>query len=63
MIARGKPRPARVLRENALGGCTISGHRPVNWLHSIETTHVTKIDFSLTGFTEGVQQDCSLTAS
>ena len=62
-VSLGKPRPARVLRENALSGCTISGHQPVNGVHSIQNTDVTKPDFSLTEFVEGVQQDRSLTAS
>src|SRR5579864_2804489 len=43
--------------------CTKSGHWLVDALHSIENTQVTKRDFSLTEFLEGVQQDRSLTAS
>jgi hypothetical protein len=43
--------------------CTIFGHRPVDGVHSIENTCVTKVDFPLTELIEGVQQDRSLTAS
>jgi hypothetical protein len=58
-----KPCLARLCARMHVIACTISGHMPVNELHSIENTCVTKRDFSLTGFIEGVQQDRSLTAS
>jgi hypothetical protein len=60
---RWKPCLARVLQEMHCGTCTNSGQAPVNGVHSIENTDVTKRDFSLTQEIEGVQQDRSSTAS
>jgi hypothetical protein len=62
-MKRGKPRRARHLRNVASPLCTISGQVLVDGLHSIENTLVMKRAFQLTLFSEGVQQDRSLTAS
>jgi hypothetical protein len=43
--SHGKPRAARVLRENPLSICTISGHRPVNSAHSLENTSSYNVRF------------------